>query len=524
MNTRSVTVEERRHMNASSNLSGLRIQRAPGNDEAIPQPSRRWFTRWVVPVAIVIVALALLGYAARDSLRPALAVRTVRAIGKSVAYAAGTVAVQAPGWVEADPFPIYVPALAAGVVEEVLVLEGEPVSAGQVVVRMIDDDARLALDLVQARLADRRAQLVVAQADLTAAQADWDFPVELDRAVAVTDAALQQIKAERAQLVAEVAKEQAKLAEFEDNRQRLSKLLPEAAARRQVVQATLQRDAQQAVVEATQKRLDVLDARLMGAKADLEAAREHRRLRIKQRQALDLAQAQVTRIQAHVREAEVAVAEAKLRLDRMEVRSPAQGIVLTRLAVPGAKLMLDMDSKLSANAIHLYDPNKLQVRVDVPLADAAQVGVGQDAEVTVDVLPERRFAGRVTRIVQEADIQKNTLEVKVAIDDPIAQLKPEMLARVKFLARSEPNQAGETTQRVFVPERLLQDRTGDSAAVWLLGADRRAERREITLGRQRQDGWIETVSGLTLGDTLIAEPIQELRQRRRVRAVGEVQL
>ena len=50
---------------------------------------------------------------------------------------------EAAGWLEADPFPIYVPALAPGIVKEVLVLEGEPVEAGQVVVRMIDDDARL---------------------------------------------------------------------------------------------------------------------------------------------------------------------------------------------------------------------------------------------------------------------------------------------------------------------------------------------------------------------------------------------
>jgi RND family efflux transporter MFP subunit len=450
-------------------------------------------------------------------------VRTVRVVGKSVTGAVGAVAVQAPGWVEADPYPIYVPALASGVVEEVLVLEGEPVSAGQVVARLIDDDARLALDLARAQLADRRAQLTIAQVNLTAAQADWDFPVELDRAVDVGEAAIQQVNAERTQLVAEVAKDQAKLAEFEDNRQRLTKLLPDAAAQRQVVQATLQRDAQKALVEATQKRLDVLEARLVGTKANLEAAREHRRLRIKQRQALDQARAQVTRIESQVREAEVGVAEAELRLERMQVRSPARGIVLTRLAVPGAKLMLDMDSKFSANAIHLYDPNRLQVRVDVPLADAAQVGVGQDAEVTVDVLPDRRFAGRVTRIVQEADIQKNTLEVKVAICDPIPQLKPEMLARVKFLARAEANQSGEATQRVFVPERLLQDRAEDSATVWLVGAGQRATRREITLGRHQQDGWIETVSGLALGDTLIADPIQGLKQGQRVRLIGEAQ-
>ena len=54
--------------------------------------------------------------------------------------------------------------------------------------------------------------------------------------------------------------------------------------------------------------------------------------------------------------------------------------------------------------------------------------------------------------------------------------------------------------------------------------NRLSGRREITLGRSQQDGWIETVSGLTLGDTLIAEPTQGLKQGQRVRSAGEAQL
>jgi HlyD family secretion protein len=38
---------------------------------------------------------------------------------------AGEVIVQAPGWVEADPFSTAASALADGIVEEMLVLEGE---------------------------------------------------------------------------------------------------------------------------------------------------------------------------------------------------------------------------------------------------------------------------------------------------------------------------------------------------------------------------------------------------------------
>ena len=50
------------------------------------------------------------------------------------------------------------------------------------------------------------------------------------------------------------------------------------------------------------------------------------------------------------------------------------------------------------------------------------------------------YCGTVLFISSEADIQKNTLQVKVAIPDPPDVFKPEMLVDVTFLApeRSDP--------------------------------------------------------------------------------------
>jgi len=507
-------------MNKMKGLADLSINTTQVN-ETIPHPARKWFSRILLPVTIVVIAVTLLGYGARHSLQPATDVRIVRVVGKSLANTTGSVTVQAPGWVEADPFPIYVPALAPGVVKEVLVLEGEPVKAGQVVVRMIDDDARLALDMTQAQLEDMQAQFNIAQANLIAAQSDWDHPIEQDRAVAAGQAFLQQAMAEKAQLESEVVMHKATLDELTDNHKRLDALLPDAAAQQQVVQSAFKRDAQDALLVSVQKQHRVVDARIRGFQANLDAANEHRRLRINERKNLDKAIADVAKFMAQVKQAEVAVAQAQLRLERMDVRSSVAGIVMTRLVVPGSKLMLDMDSKLSANAIHLYDPSKLQVRVDVPLADAAKVGLDQKANVTVDVLPDTRFDGHVTRVVHEADIQKNTLQVKVAIHDPIVQLKPEMLARVRFIANHPANSNDETSLHTFVPERLITRRVGETATLWLVTASNRATQRSITLGEHVQDSWIEVIAGLNPGDVLIAEPSGTLKEGQRVRITGE---
>ncbi len=162
--------------------------------------------------------------------------------------------------------------------------------------------------------------------------------------------------------------------------------------------------------------------------------------------------------------------------------------------------------------------------MDVPLADAAKVGINQKAKVTVDVLPETRFDGHVTRIVHEADIQKNTLQVKVAIHDPIPQLKPEMLARVRFIANRPANSNEETSLHTFVPERLLMQRSGETATLWLVTGANRATQRSITLGEHIQDRWIEVIAGLNPGDVLVDESSEPLKEGQRVRITGESNL
>ena len=486
---------------------------------AVPAPRRRWLTRVLLPAAMLVMVLALVGYAARDALLPAKAVSVVRVIAKPVDVKAvasgdddrtlGAVTVQAPGWLEPDPFPIYVSALTDGVVEDVLVLEGESVDAGQVVARMVDDDARLEAQRATAELARRRAETKTAEAAVAAAKTDWENPVERDRAVAVASAKLTEHKADRLRLDSVIAEHRSRVGELKQQYDRIVNLLPDATSELEVEQARLRVEAQKAALAAAQQQSKVIDAKVEAQAAEFAAARRNRELRVTERLALDLALAKTEEAAAAAREAEAMLAEAKLRLERMEVKSPAAGVVMDRVASPGDKVIFGSDTKHSAHIVHLYQPKKLQVRVDVPLADAAKVGLGQPATVIVDVLPDREFRGELTRMVHKASIEKNTVEVKVAIHDPDPQLKPDMLARVKFRAvtKTTDTSAVATRQqlRVFAPEDLLVD-TGDGHTAWVIESEGTiARRRLVTLGAHREDSWVEVADGLRPGDTLIVE-------------------
>src|SRR5688572_17944019 len=344
----------------------------------IPRPPLKWKSHVWLPAGILLGGLLLLSHVLGDAFSSAAEVRVVPVVVKTTAETGGAVTVQAPGWVEAAPYPISVPALADGTVKEVLVLEGQPVKAGDVVARLVDDDAKLALSRAEAELKQR-------QAAHRAAQATWDNPVERTRAVAAAEGTVAETKAMLDQLGAEVRAEPARADELRDRRARNQRALEQrAATETEVVQTRLQLAAQEGTLKAKQAQRPVLEAQPRQRQAELAAATENAKLRIEERQALDEAAATVS-------DATARRDEAKLRLDRMEIRSPADGIVMQRLVEPGSKLAFGMDPEHSAHAVRLYDPKKLQVRVDVPLADAAKVGVAQKAKVVVGVLPDRTF-------------------------------------------------------------------------------------------------------------------------------------
>jgi len=478
-----------------------------------------------LPAVLLVGFAGVLAYAAREVVFAATDVRVVPVVvktdvpanggavaGGAVGVAGGTV--QAAGWVEAAPYATAVTALADGVVREVRVLEGQAVKRGDAVAVLIDEDARLAL-------ARAEAVLAAAEAELTAAQRQWDHPVERTRAVDTAAATVAGTHADLARVDAEAAAEAARVEELAEQLRRVEEgFRARATSEIDVVNTRLKLQAQRAVLRAAEARRPVLEAQLAERQAELAAARQHATLRIDEARALATARAAVATAAA-------ARDEAALRLRRMTVVAPAEGVVLSRHVEPGTKLLLGGDNPHSAVAVRLYDPAKLQVRVDVPLADAAKVGVGTHAQVVVGVLPERTFDGVVTRVVHEADVAKNTLQVKVAIDDPSPQIKPEMLARVRFQPSPVSSAAATTTTAgtsvgLFVPAALVRG-AGDPGGAYVVAVDRTtgtAVRRPVVLGAVTRGSWVSVASGLNAGDEVIAGP-PGVTAGTRVRVVGE---
>lgn len=507
-----------------------------------PPPTRRRIAHVLAPLAIALAVGGLLYASASETLTPATPIVVAPVVFNRAADAPppdvdaakepsngaaleqrqrNNVTVQAPGWLEADPYYVACTALADGVVAEMLVLEGQPVEAGQVVARLVDDDARIALNQAEADVARERAKLAMAQADVNAAQTDWDNPIERERDAAVAAGALAEAEAELVQLPALIDVEVAALQRQEEELNRARSAMKSGAVNPlELIVIEKGVEAQKATVESLRLGEAMLAARRDQLRAEHHAALRRFELRVEERRALENAFAVRAREIAEVRMAEARRDEAQLRLDRMTIRAPIDGYVQRRLKVPGDKVMLAMDDEHSSHLLHLYDPSSIQVRVDVPLADAANVFTGQQCEAIVEVLPDQTFAAEVTRITHEADLQKNTLQVKVRIVDPSPLLRPEMLTRVKFLpmtaggghlsARPGAGEPHARRESVLVPNStLVRSDASNDATVWVV-RERRGDRGVVQPTNVQilsvEDEWATVTGELFAGDLLAVEP------------------
>ena len=469
---------------------------------------RRGLPAWLLPLGLLLGFAAVFLLLFGQKLLPAIEVRTAPVLTVRGAASSATaepadpknpkpktqnpksqLLFQASGWVEPDPYTTFVPVLINGVVKTVEVLEGQTVKKGQLLATLIDDDARLDLQQAEQKIASIQSR------------------------VKAHCAAIPLLHAKTAAAKKKIASEKARLQELEDRARRLESLPAGSVPRQEVVQARLQADRQKAALEEAQTLIPQIEAQLH--QIDLE------------RQSMNNT----------LKEAETERDRARLALDRTRITAPIDGIVLHLHAAPGKKRMLGMDDPKSSVIVELYDPRKLQARIDVPLSEAAALQAGQPVELVTDLLPGATFSGKVTRVTGEADLARNTLQAKVQIHDPDPRLRPEMLVRAKFYPAPKTEPSGSQTQTsgtrnpasasskylLFAPEAALINPAGETAQAWVVTPGSTAELRSLTLGPARKDGHLQVLTGLRSGEHLILPPHDQLKPDIRVKPIPNTQ-
>jgi HlyD family secretion protein len=506
-------------------------QLAVDRDGAAPAPAalparRHLLTRFVLPALLLAGFGLLFAHAARDGLYSPRRVTVMPVVWSQseMDQPVGTPLFRAAGWVEPRPTPTVVTALAEGVVDKLFVVEGQEVKEGAVVARLVTADARIALAAAEADVRLHEGELAAAKAALAAAKARLNRPVHLKAELADAAAALAKAETDLGNLPSLLRAAQARQRFAKQSVENMERIV-EAVPAKSLLKAWTDLEVAEAAVAELQGRQKRFPVEVAALKDKRDALSEKLTLKTDEVREAAQAEAAVQTAEARLSQARSRRDAARLRLERMEVRAPISGRVLALVASPGTRLMGQDPRTLhdASSVVTLYDPACLQARVDVRLDDVGKVTPGQKVQVETAALPGRSLAGHVLTATSRADIQKNTLSVKVAVAEPPPTLKPDMLCQVTFLAPprpATPAKEGAEPCRLLVPKQLVES-SSEGSRVWVADLPGgRARLRPVRTGLTAGD-LVEVVSGLDATARLIVGGKDGLKDGDRVTVVGE---
>jgi HlyD family secretion protein len=137
--------------------------------------------------------------------------------------------------------------------------------------------------------------------------------------------------------------------------------------------------------------------------------------------------------------AEAACAKARLLLDAAVVRAPFDGTVLVKKVEVGG-VVQPLGFNVPAAVCELADLSELEVDLWVQERDIALVAPGQRARIRLEAHPDRKYEGKVSRVLPVADRARGAVGVRVrfklpANEEPGKYVRPEMGAVVSLLQK-----------------------------------------------------------------------------------------
>jgi HlyD family secretion protein len=441
-------------------LHGLRIERSQKEPD---EP--KWSKRFIVAGIAVVFLLGIITLAIRLSSGSVPEVQTVRAAGITSSSSGDTV-LQAAGYIVAH-HTISVNSKVTGRIAWIGVEKGDKVKAGQVLVRLEDQEFR-------AQVEQARGAVGMAKARLQQLE-HGSRPEEIEQANANLD---------------------------------------EARANRANAKATLDRTRPLVVQGVFSKQ------QLDDAQAKYDAALQHEQSLEKTYRLSKIGprQEEIESARGSLEQAQGQLAYAQSQLDATQIRAPVTGTILERTAEKGELVTAQFASGADTggprgSVVTLADLTDLQVELDISQNDFAKLGPTQKAVLSTDAYPDREYKGVINEIAPMANRQKATVQVKVKVLNPDDYLRPEENANVRFLADEKSGSRQIVSSGAVVPISAVHD-SGAKRMV-MIAFNGHAVAREIKVISQRSDGYL--VDGLTGGEDVIVNAPTDLKDGDRVK-------
>ena len=455
------STEDQQHLN--ERLRSLRIDRAPA---PLP-PVQNRAPKKLLLVLAVLISVAALGYFYFSAAPKTITAAPVK-LETGARSSAGAV-LTASGYVVAH-HKIAVGAKVMGRVAWIGVEKGDKVQQGQVLVRLEDQEFR--------------AQVSQAQANLAAAQARLDQLQSGSRPQ-------EKLKDKAAVMQAE-----ANLKNAEAEYERVAQLYPAGVvSKAELDRATAQRDSARAALESSRQSWTMTD---IGPRTE-----------------------EIRAGAAQVKQMQAALDYASTQLASTEIRAPVSGTVLQRIVERGEMVTPSAigESGARTSVVSLADLNDLQIELDISQQDFAKLKMDQRAEIIPEAYPNLKYTGFIAEIAPEANRAKATVQIKVKVENPDEQLRPEMNARVNFLSEeAKPAENKSVVARVLVAKAAVVHKDGSDFVFVIKNG--RVEQRVIRLGEETGE-FYNVMEGLSGGASTAVSGVDKLRDGDRVKVASQ---
>jgi HlyD family secretion protein len=435
-------------------LKSLRIDRSARRAKQ-PKPVLQ-----LLALAVILVAIAVGALFAYEKFNAPVAVHVVQVQSPISESSAGEQAIlTATGYIIAA-HKIEVASKVNGRVAWIGVDKGDKVQAGQVLVRLEDDEYRAQVEQEQGQLANLQAKLAELE--------HGSRPEEIQKARADVD----QAKAD--------------LADSKATLDRTRQLVAEGVLSKQSLDdAQAKYDADIAKVASLQRTLDLS---VLGPRKE-----------------------EIDQVRGQIEQARGALAYAQTQLDNTVIKAPVSGTILDRNVEKGEFITTGFvgDKGAKGYIVTMADLNQLQVELDISQNDFPKLGPRQKGNVTTDAYPDHKYQGIIEQVSPEADRAKATVQVKVKIMQPDDLLRPDMNATVAFYNDASHAPAVESKPVIVIPKTAL--RQGGVFVVDNL----RARKRAVTAAGSSDKG-VLIQAGLAGGEDLIVDPPAGLKDGQRV--------
>ena len=395
-----------------------------------------------------------------------------------------------------------------GKIKEITVDEGDEVKKGQVLAKLETNALELAI---------AQAQVALAQAQLTQKSTEYELKLIKDKKdpldlallnaqISLRTAKYARDKAKDVYRWPEVEKSQADVDKAESFLQYALDGLAAASTPAQVetwTRTVANAQANMATYEAKLKaqlvgydteEVIIKDMQVAAAEMALTQAQDNlKKINEKINDEIAIKELQLKFAGESVALAQKSVSEAQRQLNETIILAPFDGVVAKVSAEEG-----DTISPVNT-IIHILDPVSMKLSLELDEIDVSQVKPGQEAVITLDALPGKKFTGKVSNIFPLPKVVGGVVlyDVKINFDVPKdTGIKVGMSASADVIIDKR-------TDVLLLPSRAVTQDSQGKATVKVMSGGQTTER-PVTIGIT-DDVNTEVISGLTEGETVIVE-------------------